>query len=150
MRPTPASTGPWRYDGVPISPRRSARAPSSSAGTPLSPGPSSTWSCPQNLLGPAVDSARPDSIKSEPFDRRHEQETDRTYGPLSLQLGSRLHVVEVQPAPVSNVSPAALFSVDIRCRTRTSRIVQEITDGLVSVRLKLKSINVTEIQPRAV
>lgn len=58
VRPTPVSTGPWRYDGVLVCPRQSARAPSSSSGTRLSPGRSWTWSCPWSLLVQAFDSTK--------------------------------------------------------------------------------------------
>lgn len=41
--PTPASTGPWHFCGVPLSPGRSARALSSSVCTP--PAPLWMWGC---------------------------------------------------------------------------------------------------------
>lgn len=58
VHPTLVSTGRWRSGDVPVSPRRSARAPSSSGGTPPSPCQSWTRSCPQSLLDQAFDSAR--------------------------------------------------------------------------------------------
>lgn len=54
--PTPVSTGRWHYDGVLVSPHRSAHAPSSSAGTLLFLFQSSTWSCPQSLSDQVFDS----------------------------------------------------------------------------------------------
>lgn len=59
-----------------------------------------------------------------------------SHRPLLLQLCSRLHVVKVQASPVADVSPAALLPVRVRSRARAPRVVQEVPDGLVSVRLR--------------
>lgn len=61
---------------------------------------------------------------------------DVSYSPLFLQLCSCLHVIKVQPSPVSDMSPAALFAVCVWCGAWTSRVIQEVTDRLVSIRLR--------------
>lgn len=40
---------------------------------------------------------------------------DVTHSPLFLQFCSCLHVIKVQPSPVSDMSSAALFAVCVRC-----------------------------------
>lgn len=59
-----------------------------------------------------------------------------TYSPLFLQFSSCLYVVEVQPSPVSYMSPTAFLSVCVWCWAWTPRVVQEVTDRFVSIRLR--------------
>lgn len=68
---------------------------------------------------------------------------DCTHGPLFLQFCSCLHVVKVQPSPVSYMSPAALLAVYVWRWARTSRVVQEVTNRLVSIGLRRGILNVT-------
>lgn len=56
-----------------------------------------------------------------------------THCPRLLQLRSRLHVVKVYAAPVSDVSAAALLAVHVRDWAGAPRVIQEVTDGLVSL-----------------
>ena len=58
-----------------------------------------------------------------------------THTPLLLHLGSRLHILKVQPAPVPDVPSAALLAIDVRNRTGAPRVVQKVPDGPVSVPL---------------
>lgn len=69
---------------------------------------------------------------------------DITHSPLLLQLCSCLHVVKVQPPPVSNMSPAALFAVGVWCWAWASRVIQEVTDRLVAIRLRRTVGSVTQ------
>jgi len=155
VRPTLVSTGPWHCDGALVSPRQSPRAPFSSTGTPLSPGQSWTWSCPWSPLVRAFDSTKTagvtkwgtyknaavkDLVSVE--SRRSFKKNDITHCPLFLQFGPCLHVVKVQPSPVPDVSPAALFAVYVWCRAWTSWVVKEVTDQFVSIRLRRRFMNV--------